>query len=322
LALGLSLPVVRLPKLAFFSYGHSPISAVNALVRSNQLLLAGFVLIFLLFLPVLRFLYLLLLATVPSADINRSSPQLRTLEWLGRWSPHDMLVLALAVAMIASHGAVAQRAGVGAYFLAAGVFLMGLAYVWLRGEATPARLRPPAAVIAHSRATRAPAFGALLGLAAATFLLGVGLPAIRLNETYAGADLYSFAGLVWALYARGETVLGLALLTLAVLLPGLRLVYLLTLFVSRALPAVLRVRAIAAAEMLGRYAIADTMLLGVVLFYLIASGRVHAVLQPGVYFFAASALLIMLAYAWTSVRAPAAGANVSLAARLASAGEV
>src|SRR5256885_16258930 len=65
LALGVSLPIIKLTNLVFFHYEHSLISTVNALIRSGQLFLGITVLIFSIVLPVTKLLYLLLLSTLP-----------------------------------------------------------------------------------------------------------------------------------------------------------------------------------------------------------------------------------------------------------------
>jgi paraquat-inducible protein A len=307
LALGLTLPFIVLPRPVFFAYGHSLISAVNALARSSQPLLAAVLLIFAILLPVLRLLYLVLLATLPVAELDRSARQLRALDWLGRWSPQDILGIVLALALVATQEPLAQRAAGGAYFLAAAVLLPALAYVWLPGEARATQVRASAA--------RGTAFGVLIAVAAGTFVLGIILPALRLNEAYGGADALSVAGAISTLYGRGELLLALAILTLAVLLPGLRLLYLLTL--SRALPHAVRTRAVPVAEVLGPYATVDTLVLTAMLFYLVASGIADAQPQPGVYALATSALLTLLAYAWANMLAPTPAQGSSLAARLA-----
>ncbi len=321
LALGVSLPFMRLTKLVLFgygAYGHSLLSAVNALVRSGQVVFASILLVFAIFLPLLKLLYLLLLAALPLSEIARSAGQLRALEWLGRWSLQDILALALTAALIASQDALAQRAGSGAYFFAAAVLAMVLASAWLRRDVSAARLRASARAVAYASATRGPAFGALLLLALISFALGVTLPVVRLATAYAGSDAYSVASMLWALHARGELLLWLALLTLAVVLPGLRLLFLLTLALPRSLPHAVRTRAVMATEVLGRNATADTMALALMLFYLVASGDADALLQPGAYCFAASALLTLLAYAWANMRSPSAATQgSSLAARLA-----
>jgi paraquat-inducible protein A len=157
----------------------------------------------------------------------------------------------------------------------------------------------------------------LLLLALIFFALGLTLPVVRLATAYAGSDVLSVASMLWALHARGERVLWLTILTLAVVVPGLRLLFLLTLALPRSLPHALRSKAAMATEFLGRYATADTMVLALMLLYLVAAGDAHALLQPGAYCFAASAMLTLLAYAWANMRAPAAAQGSSLSERLA-----
>ncbi len=318
LALAVSLPFVRLTRPALFAYGHSLISGVSALAEAGQPVLAAVVLVFAIFLPLIKLLYLVLLATLPSEELGRSAAQLRAIDWLGRWSLHDILAVVLALALMLGHDAVAQRSGSGAGFLAAAVVAMLLAYAWLRGDASARRMRAPAMRAAYATALRGLPFGGLLALAAVSFGLGVTLPAVQLTAQYAGGDLHSLTGLIRALYAQGELALAGAILMLAIVLPAMRLLHLLTLVLSRALPPSLRARAIVAAEVLGRHATADTMILAMMLLALVASGDAHAVLQPGAWCFVASAALTMLAYAWINLLAPSAVAQASsLKARLA-----
>ena len=318
LALAVSLPFVRLTRPALLAYGHSPISGVNALVEVGHPILAGVVLVLAIFLPLIKLLYLVLLATLPSEDLGRSATQLRAIDWLGRWSPHDILAVALAVVLVLGDDAVAQRSATGVGFFVAAVMAMLLAYAWLRGDASARRMRAPAVRAAYATALRGLPFGALLALAAMSFGLGVTLPVIQLTAPYAGSDLHSLAGLVWALHGHGDLLLGGVIGMLAIVLPAMRLLHLLTLVLSRALPSGLRGKAIVAAEVLGRHATADTMILALMLFALVASGEAQAALQPGACFFVASAALTMLAYAWINLLAPSAVAQASsLKARLA-----
>jgi paraquat-inducible protein A len=53
-------------------------------------------------------------------------------------------------------------------------------------------------------------------------------------------------------------------------------------------------------EWLGRYSMTDVMVLALMIFYVNSSGYTEASVQPGVYFFAASALMTMLAYGWAN----------------------
>jgi paraquat-inducible protein A len=318
LALAVSLPFVRLTRPALFAYGHSLLSGVSALAEADQLAMAGTVLVLAIFVPLIKLLYLVLLATLPSEELGRSATQLRAIDWLGRWSPHDILAVGLALVLVLGHDAVAQRSGSGAACFAAAVMAMLLAYVWLRGDASARHMRAPAARAAYATALHGLPFGVLLALAAVSFGLGVTLPAVQLTSAYAGHDLHSLAGLVWALHMQGDLLLGAVILMLAIVLPAMRLLHLLTLVFSRVLPLALRGKAVVAAEVLGRHATADTMVLALMLFALIASGDAHATLQPGAWCFVASVALTMLAYAWINLLAPSAVAQASsLRARLA-----
>jgi paraquat-inducible protein A len=57
-------------------------------------------------------------------------------------------------------------------------------------------------------------------------------------------------------------------------------------------------------EWLGRYSMTDVMVLALMIFYVNSSGYTEAVVMPGVYFFAASALITMLAYGWANTVPP------------------
>jgi paraquat-inducible protein A len=318
LALAVSLPFVRLTRPALLAHAHSLLSAVVALFDSGQLALAAVVLVFAVFLPLIKLLYLVLLATLPASELTRSATQLQALDWLGRWSPHDVLALALALVLLVGHETLAQRSAIGVYLLLAAIATMLLAYAWLRGEATARRMRAPALRAAYATAMRGLPFGVLLALAAATFAAGVTLPVVRLNERLAGTDLHSLASLVQALYTQGDAMLAAGLLLLAIVFPVMRLLHLLTLALSRVLPPSVRNKAVLSAEGLGRFATADTMVLALMLFALVASGDAQPAVQPGAWCYAASVLLTMLAYAWTNLIGPSAVRETSsLQARLA-----
>jgi paraquat-inducible protein A len=71
-------------------------------------------------------------------------------------------------------------------------------------------------------------------------------------------------------------------------------------------------------EWLGRYSMTDVMVLALMIFYINASGYTEASVLPGIYFFAASALMTMFGYGWAN-QAPGASTvkPVSLQQRLA-----
>ncbi len=326
LALGVSLPIIKLTKFVFFTYEHSLISTVNALIRSGQLFLGITVLIFSIVLPVTKLLYLLLLSTLPQKELRRLSRQLRALEWLGKWSMHDVLVLSLSIFFIKSQGVYDAKSLNGVYFFTAAVLFMILSYAWLRTDATqaePAAVPAPVKKPAQSFSTmRNFAFSFLIILATVFFALGVMLPAIRFTTVFVWTNQHSVATIIWALWQNQEFFLCFVIFTFSILFPFMKLFYLLTLVTSPDMPADFRNRSISAMEWLGRYSMTDVMVLALMIFYINASGYTEASVLPGIYFFAASAIMTMLAYGWANSVTPGLAmpkpANaVSLQSRLA-----
>jgi paraquat-inducible protein A len=327
LALGVSLPIIKLTKFFFFTYEHSLISTVNALIRSGQLFLGITVLLFSIVLPILKLLYLLLLSTLPQRELNRLAPQLRALEWLGKWSMHDVLVLSLSIFFIKSQGVYDAKSLNGVYFFTAAVLLMILAYAWLRTDvvASP-ELRPkPAPVLPErkpqSSTLRNFAFSFMIILATVFFALGVMLPAIRFTTVFVWTNQHSVATIIWALYKNEEFFLCFVIFMFSIFFPFMKLFYLLTLVTSPDLPAEFRARSISAMEWLGRYSMTDVMVLALMIFYINASGYTEASVLPGIYFFAASAIMTMFAYGWANSVTPGlASAPRSAGAQARSAG--
>jgi paraquat-inducible protein A len=317
LALGVSLPVIRLTKFVFFTYDHSLISAVNALIRSGQIFVGLTVLVFGIFLPIMKLLYLLLLASLPQPELARLSRQLRALGWLGKWSMHDVLVLALSIFFVKHHGMFDASSLTGLYFFSTSVLLMMLAYAWLKNDGRAAAVqsaRPGRPSPIHGLA-----FSLLIIVATVCFALGVMLPAISFTTVYVWTNQHSVATIIWALYANDELFLGFLIFLFSIAFPFLKLLYLLTLIATPDLPKDFRARSIAAMEWLGRYSMTDVMVLALVVFYINASGYSEAKVLPGVYFFAASALLTMFAYGWAnSIGSGASTQASSLQARLES----
>lgn len=132
LALGVTLPIIKLTKFVFWSTEHSLISTVQALIRDGQTFLGITVLVFSIVFPVLKLFYLLMVSTLPASEIQRLSRQLKALEWIGKWSMHDVLVLALTIFFIKSQGLFDAASLSGVYFFTAAVLLMILSYAWLR----------------------------------------------------------------------------------------------------------------------------------------------------------------------------------------------
>ena len=94
LALGITMPSIKLTKFYFFSTEYSLITTVLSLINRNQIFLGSLVFIFSILLPVFKILYLIMLTTMTPEALERQYGRLRTVEWLGKWSMHDVLVLA------------------------------------------------------------------------------------------------------------------------------------------------------------------------------------------------------------------------------------
>lgn len=304
LALGISLPIIQLTKYVFWTTEHSLLSTVDVLIRDGQHFLGGTVLIFSIILPILKLLYLLLVSTLPAAELTRQSRRLKALEWLGKWSMHDVLVLALTIFFIKAQGFYDAASLSGVYFFTAAVVLMILSYAWLRTEGLMARpISEPTTQTALSRHIspfRNFVLSFLIILATVFFALGIILPVIKFTTVYVWSNEHSIATIIWALFENQEYFLTVVLFLFSIFFPFLKLFYLLTLVTSPDIPPEFRKKSISTMEWLGRYSMTDVMVLALMIFYVNSSGYTEATVLPGVYFFAASAIITMLAYGWAN----------------------
>jgi paraquat-inducible protein A len=314
LALGISLPIIRLTKYVFWSTEHSLLSTVQVLIHDGQMFLGLTVLIFSIVLPILKLLYLLLISTLPTAELVRHHRRLKALEWLGKWSMHDVLVLALTIFFIKAQGLYDAASLAGVYFFTAAVMLMILSYAWLRTEglaASPVQEPEPTGPVP---AFRNFVLSFLIIVATVSFALGIILPSIRFTTIYVWTNEHSIGTIIWALYDSEEFFLCTVLFLFSVLFPFLKLLYLLTLVASPDIPPEFRKKSIATMEWLGRYSMTDVMVLALMIFYVNSSGYTEARVLPGIYFFAASALITMLAYGWANTvpaRRPSRGPSAA-----------
>ncbi len=301
LALGVNLPIIKLTKYVFWSTEHSLISTVRALVRDGQYFLGFTILVFSIIFPIVKLLYLLLVSTLPAVEISRQRRRLRALEWLGKWSMHDVLVLALTIFFIKSQAVYDAASLTGVYFFTAAVMLMILSYAWLRGDGVQA-VPTPEPVHDESAISAFRNFGLsfLIILATVFFALGIILPVIRFTTVYVWTNEHSIATIIWALYKNQEYFLSVVLFAFSIFFPFLKLFYLLTLVTSPDLDPQFRARSISTMEWLGRYSMTDVMVLALMIFYVNSTGYTEASVLPGVYFFAASAIITMLAYGWAN----------------------
>lgn len=334
LALGITMPIIKMTSFVFWTSQHSLLSTVEVLLLDGQWFLGLTVLVFSIVFPILKLLYLLLVSTLPNEEIVRQHWRLRALEWLGKWSMHDVLVLALMIFFIKSQGVYDASSLNGVYFFTAAIVMMILAYAWLPAVASASvrREQMAAANNAKSGSSNDQADGSnslpvqdladdevlvtkkrpfrnfvlsfLIIVATVFFALGIILPVIRFTTVYVWTAEHSIATIIYALYQNGEHFLCAVLFIFSILFPFLKLFYLLTLVTSPDLSPEFRRKSISTMEWLGRYSMTDVMVLALMIFYVNSSGYTEAVVQPGVYFFAASALMTMLAYGWANTTAP------------------
>ena len=312
LALGVSQPIIKLTRFVFWSSEHSLMTTVWVLIHKNQLFLGMTVLLFSIVFPILKLFYLVIVSTLPAAEIQKLGFRLRALEWLGKWSMHDVLVMALMIFFVKSQGVYDAASLSGVYFFTAAVVLMILAYSWLRIETVKETTQRPEILLeaaensqnSKAKAVYSPLRNVVLSLliilATVFFALGVTLPVIRFTTVYVWTNEHSIATIIYALYQNQEFFLCGVIAVFSVLFPFLKLFYLLTLVTSPDLPAEFREKSFSVMEWLGRYSMTDVMVLALIIFYVNSSGYTEADVQPGVYFFAASVLMTMFAYGWAN----------------------
>ena len=302
LALGITLPILKLTKFMFWTSEYSLMSTVEVLIRQGQTFLGLVVLVFSIVFPIVKLLYLLLVSTLAGgrAAPPRQAPE--RIEWIGKWSMHDVLVLALTIFFLKSQGVYDAASLPAVYLFTAAVVLMILSYAWLKTDvASVGMVEPKPQAVS---AVRNFLLSFLIILATVFFALGIILPVIRFTTVYVWTNEHSIATIIWALYDSSEYFLCAVVFAVSIFFPFLKLFYLLTLVTSPDLSPEFRRRSFSTMEWLGRYSMTDVMVLALMIFYVNSSGYTEAVVMPGVYFFAASALITMLAYGWANTVPP------------------
>jgi paraquat-inducible protein A len=130
----------------------------------------------------------------------------------------------------------------------------------------------------------------LLLVAAVSFGLGIALPLVRFEKLFFLAETPSLLGVVYGLWEKGDAVLALVVGLFSVVFP---LVKMFTVYEA----AYGAGRFPAWARVLSRWSMMDVLLVALIVFAAKTSGIASAVSQPGVWFFAASTLLVALASA-------------------------
>jgi paraquat-inducible protein A len=269
LALGISLPILKLTKFMFWTSEYSLISTVEVLLKQGQTFLGLVVLVFSIVFPVVKLLYLLLVSTLPAAELRRHAKRLKAIEWIGKWSMHDVLVLALTIFFLKSQGVYDAASLPAVYLFTAAVVLMILSYAWLKTDvAATGSMAIEPQVPKQLSVVRNFFLSFLIILATVFFALGVILPVIRFTTVYVWTNEHSIATIIWALYESDEYFLCTVVFAVSIFFPFLKLFYLLTLVTSPDLSPEFRRRSFSTMELLGRYTMTDVMVLALMIFYL------------------------------------------------------
>jgi len=133
LVLGLYLPTIKLTKLYVWTDEHSVFSAIYALYSDGEVFLAAIIGLFSVAIPALKLVYLIVISNLSTARPQRRENVFRRLEWLGKWSMMDVLVLALIIFYVNASSLAEASALAGIYFFTISVFLTMIAYALVKG---------------------------------------------------------------------------------------------------------------------------------------------------------------------------------------------
>lgn len=131
---------------------------------------------------------------------------------------------------------------------------------------------------------------------AVCLVLGVVLPILKLTKLYVWTDEHSMATVIWALYRDGEYLLSLVIMMFSILIPGLKLVYLLASATITPDGSPQLSRFVKRLDWIGKWSMLDVLVLALVIFYVKTNGFADGATLPGVYFFSASVVLTMAAH--------------------------
>ncbi|MEL6746206.1 MAG: paraquat-inducible protein A [Pseudomonadota bacterium] len=314
LYLGITQPIIQLTRFYYFTDAHSLSSAVYALYLDQEWLLAGVILVFSIMLPTAKLIYLFVLAALSPAQLAAQRRSLATLESVGKWSMHDVLVIALTIVYLKSSGLGSAVSQPGAMFFAVSVIMIMISYGLIKQTAREELARGRAARADREDGAETPLvantgpkparFGPLRRLAtmvvtiaaAVTLFLGLTEPALKVTTAYFYTDEQSVVMAIEALYDQGEQFLAALIFIFSVGFPALKLFYLIAVTSLSMSNPERHDRVFHRLEWLGKWSMMDVMVLALIIFYVNAGSVAQADAQIGIYYFAASVVLTMLAY--------------------------
>ncbi|MEO0672121.1 MAG: paraquat-inducible protein A, partial [Pseudomonadota bacterium] len=133
--LGVILPVIKFTTVYVWTDQHSIATIIYALYQNDEFFLCAVIFTFSMLFPFLKLFYLLTLVTSPDLSPEFRARSIATMEFLGRYSMTDVMVLALMIFYVNSLGYTEASVLPGAYYFAASALMTMFAYGWANSTA-------------------------------------------------------------------------------------------------------------------------------------------------------------------------------------------
>jgi len=124
------LPAIRFTTVFVWTNQHSVATIIWALWKNEEFFLCFVIFMFSIFFPFLKLFYLLTLVTSPDMPAEFRDKSISAMEWLGRYSMTDVMVLDPRLFYINASGYSEASVLPGVYFFAASTLMTMFAYGW------------------------------------------------------------------------------------------------------------------------------------------------------------------------------------------------
>ncbi len=137
----------------------------------------------------------------------------------------------------------------------------------------------------------------VLAIAASIFLvLGLTQPVIKLTRLYFWTDVHSIVSVINALYYTKEFFLAGVIVVFSILFPLFKIIYIALITTFQTNDPNVNARWLKRLGWLGKWSMLDVLVLALLVFYAKQTQLADAVALPGIYYFALSVALTMVAY--------------------------
>ncbi len=137
--------------------------------------------------------------------------------------------------------------------------------------------------------------GALLVLSAVLLVAGVAAPVINVDRLFIFSQSFSILEAIGQLFEEGHYLIGTVILLFSVVVPLSKIAAAFRVWRSAEVDSARFQRILRALELLGKWSMLDVFVVAVIIVSLKAGSLSRAELQPGLYMFAGSILMSMLA---------------------------